>query len=279
MKTKPFLLATAGSTVDGRTISDKDIDDIVSSFNPQTYGARINIEHIRGVSGTAPFNAYGDVVSVSSGEVEVDFNGKKEKRKALYGVLDVTDNAKALNDAGQKVYPSIEIIDDFNRQGYAYLGGLALTDSPASIATERMKFNRFNPNNRRFSLDEGALLEFEVESTSTEAKGLLAGFGAMLDSFAAKFAPPAKEEKKEPEGQQTQNSAFSFAELRPMLEEVAQTFNTALDNLRKEFREEADRTALAVKKLGEEQESTPAHNFTRRQPSGSGSAGNYDKIF
>jgi hypothetical protein len=51
MKTKAFLLATAGSTVDGRTITDADIDQMASSYDPKTYGARVNIEHIRGSAG------------------------------------------------------------------------------------------------------------------------------------------------------------------------------------------------------------------------------------
>ncbi|PTR05019.1 capsid scaffolding serine peptidase GPO, partial [Novosphingobium sp. GV055] len=38
MKTKPFLLATAGSTVDGRTIDDAMLQQIASSYDPKTYG-------------------------------------------------------------------------------------------------------------------------------------------------------------------------------------------------------------------------------------------------
>ena len=91
MKTKPFLLATAGSTVDGRNIDDKMIDDMASSYDPKTYGARVNIEHFRGISPDGPFKAYGDVLELSVGEIDVNFNGKTEKRKALYGVFDVTD--------------------------------------------------------------------------------------------------------------------------------------------------------------------------------------------
>ena len=64
MKTKPFLLATAGSTVDGRTIDENDIDQMASSYDPKTYGARLNIEHIRGLGTEGPFRAYGDVLEL-----------------------------------------------------------------------------------------------------------------------------------------------------------------------------------------------------------------------
>jgi hypothetical protein len=278
MKTKPFLLATAGSTVDGRTILDADIDQIVTSYDPKTYGARLNIEHYRGVTGQAPFCAYGDVLAVSSGMVDVNFNGTSEKRKALYGVFDVTDDAKALNDANQKVYPSIEIIDDFGGKKFAYLGGVALTDSPAAIATEKMKFNRQMPGHRVFARDEAAVLEFEDE-TAPEAKGLLAGMGALFDKFAATFAPPVKEDVITPPADPAKPAGLDFSALRPMLDEVVKTFSTSLDGLRTELREEADRTALRFKKLEDKQETTPVHNYSRRAPAGGGNAGNYDGVF
>jgi hypothetical protein len=279
MKTKAFLLATAGSTVDGRTITDADIDQMASSYDPKTYGARVNIEHIRGMSGQAPFNAYGDVESVSVGTVDVNFNGKTEKRKALYGVLDVTDNAKALNDANQKVYPSIEILDNFGGKGFAYLGGLALTDSPAAIATERLKFNRQLPGSIKYSSDTAALLEFEDDAATPEAKGLMASMGAMFDKFAAVLSPAPKVDPVDPPVDPAKPATFDFSALRPMFDEMVQTFSTTLENVRKEFREETDRIALQVKKQGEEQEHTPAGNFSRRTPAGGGSATNYDGIW
>src|SRR3546814_3317507 len=68
LRTKPFLLATAGATVDGRTIEESWLKDIAETYDPKTYGARLNIEHIRGISGQAPFRSYGAVVEVSTAE-------------------------------------------------------------------------------------------------------------------------------------------------------------------------------------------------------------------
>ena len=274
MKTKPFLLATAGSTVDGRTIDARDLEQMASSYNPKTYGARVNIEHIRGISGQAPFNAYGDVLELTVGDVEVDFNGKTEKRKGLFGVLDVTDNAKALNDASQKVYPSIEILDNFAGKGFAYLGGVALTDSPAAIATDRLKFNRTLPGSINLAGETAATLEFAEEGAATEsAKGLLDAMKGMLDKFTASFAPSPKQEDKpetKPEGQQP--ATLDFAALRPMFEQIGQTFASAVDGLRQELRTEADAQALKIKKLEDTQEGTPAPHFQRR-PISDGSTG------
>lgn len=280
MKTKPFLLATAGSTVDGREISEADIDQMASSYDPKTYGARVNIEHIRGISGQAPFFAYGDVESVSVGETEVNFNGKMERRKALFGVLDVTDNAKALNNASQKVYPSIEIIPNFGGKGFSYLGGVALTDSPAAIATERLKFSRFQPGAMVLARDEAAALEFADDATTDSAKGLLESMKGMLDKFTASFAPSTKPEEKpetKPEGQQP--ATMDFSAMRPLFEEMGQTFASVVDGLRTEFRAEADAQALKVKKLEDAQEGTPAPNFQRRPISDGGKGSNIDSKY
>jgi hypothetical protein len=267
MKTKPFLLATAGSTVDGRVIDDKMIEEMASSYNPKTYGARLNIEHIRGISGQAPFKAYGDVVSLSVGDVEVDFNGAMEKRKALYGVFDITADAKSLNDTNQKVYPSIEIEPNFGGKGFAYLMGCALTDSPAAIATERLQFHRSLPGTINLSRDEATALELADDSGEGDGKSLLASMGAMFDAFAAKFTPSTKTEGKpepKPEGQQT--ATFDFATFRPIFEDFSKTIATSIDDMRAEFRAEADALAVKLKKLEDAQEGAPAHNYTLRPP-------------
>jgi hypothetical protein len=191
MKTKPFLLATAGSTVDGRTIDDKMLQEMAAGYNPATYGARLNIEHIRGISGEKPFRAYGDVLSLSTAEVDVDFNGKTEKRLGLFGVFDVSEDAKALNDAGQKVYPSIEIEPNFAGKGFAYLMGCALTDSPASVATERLKFNRALPGVITVTAESASALEPAESVTQTDAAvGVVATFFSKLGEKLGLAAEP-----------------------------------------------------------------------------------------
>lgn len=282
MKTKPFLLATAGSTVDGRTIDDKMIEEMASSYDPKTYGARLNIEHIRGISGQAPFRAYGDVLELSVGEVDVKFNDKTEKRKALYGVFDVTDEAKQLNDANQKVYPSIEIEPNFGGKGFAYLMGCALTDSPAAIATEKMKFNRQVPGMIHLSREEAAPLEFAEAADGAAGDTFLNKLSAMLDGVAAKFTPtPPKEGNgtgsETPSNQGGSGSAaaaFDFSQMKPMFEEMGKAFATSIDGLRTELREELDSFGVKLKKVEDTIEDTPAPTYAAR-PAANGSNGKY----
>ena len=209
MKTKRFLLATAGSTVDGRNIDANMLTEMAEGYDPKTYSARLNIEHIRGFSGEKPFRAFGDVLTLETEEVDVNFHGKTEKRLGLFGTFDVTEDAKKLNSEGQKVFPSIEIEPNFGGKGKAYLMGVALTDSPASIATQRLEFSRSQPGWLTVGTDDKTMafgLEFEGEDgkTTEAADGFLAKFSAMLD---AKFGKT--EDKPEPKKEDESHHAMT----------------------------------------------------------------------
>ena len=273
MKTKKFLLATAGATVDGRTIDENMLTEMAQGYDPKTYGARVNIEHIRGISGQSPFRAYGDVLELSTDEVEVNFHGKSEKRMGLFGVLDVTDEAKELNGAGQKVFPSIEIEPNFAGKGKAYLMGVALTDSPASIATDRLQFNRSLPGALTVAADkpeQAFALEFaDADGKPTEAaEGLVAKFGAMLDSVLGKHAPKADDKAAD----EPKAGEFNVADLKPLFETFATDIAAQVDGIRQEFRSELDQVAVQIKELDAEREKTPTQNHTAR-PQASGANG------
>jgi hypothetical protein len=139
-KTRFFRIAVAGDTADGREISADWINQMAADYNPATYGARINMEHIRGYSPEGPFNAYGDVLALEARDVEIEIAGKKETRRALYAQIDPTDALVSINRQRQKVYTSCEVHPNFSKTGRAYLLGLAVTDNPASLGTEMLQF-------------------------------------------------------------------------------------------------------------------------------------------
>jgi hypothetical protein len=245
------------------------IDQMVSSYNPRTFGARLNIEHVRGMAPDGPFRAYGDVLELSAGTVEVDFNGQKEQRKALFGTFDVTEEAKKLNESGQKVYPSIEIEPNFAGKGFAYLMGCALTDSPASIATQRLQFNRSLPGTLTLAGENAAPLEFAEDTGGEPGAGFLAGLSDLIDRFTGKSkteAAPLPAPAPDPAGAGTP-AALDFALLRPVLAEFATGIASAMAkemaSLRQEFRTEADALALQVHKLEAAQETTPPRATAR----------------
>ncbi|GGM30399.1 phage capsid scaffolding protein [Pseudomonas asuensis] len=141
-RSKQFRVAVEGATTDGRTIERSWIEQMAANYDPKVYGARIWMEHFRSTLADSPFRAYGDVLALSTGEVEI--NG--EKKLALFAQIEPTDDlVNIVNNLKQKVYTSIEVNEKFGSSGQAYLVGLAVTDSPASIGTEMLSFAAQNP--------------------------------------------------------------------------------------------------------------------------------------
>ncbi|VVQ02547.1 hypothetical protein PS906_05150 [Pseudomonas fluorescens] len=89
----------------------------------------------------SPFKAYGDVLAVRT--EEVDING--QKKLALFAQVEPTADLIAMNKAKQKIYTSIEIDDSFADTGEAYIVGLGVTDSPASLGTDVLSFSAQKP--------------------------------------------------------------------------------------------------------------------------------------
>lgn len=278
MKTKKFLLATAGATVDGRTIDANMLAEMAEGYEPKTYGARLNIEHIRGLGTEGPFRAYGDVLELSVEDVEVKLHGQTETRKGLFGVFDISDDAKALNDAGQKVYPSIEIEPNFAGTGKAYLMGVALTDSPASVATERLAFNRKLPGALTVGADD-ASQAFAIEFAEDDGKpsdsgsSFLTQLGGMFDAFAAKIAGDKPKPETPPAGAQGDDAgADNFSQLRPLFEDMGKQFAQQITDLQTAQADQADRFAVQIKALETKIDAEPATTYTSR-PAATGANG------
>ena len=141
-RSKWFRVAVEGATTDGRTIERQWLVDAAETYNPSTYGARVWLEHFRSLLPDGPFKAYGDVVALKTEEVEIA--GKK--KLALFAQIEPTADLIALNKARQKIYTSIEIRPKFADTGRAYLDGIAVTDTPASLGTEMLAFSAQHPD-------------------------------------------------------------------------------------------------------------------------------------
>ena len=128
-----FRVATEGATTDGRKISRDWITQMAGNYDPKKYGARVWMEHMRGLFADGPFPALGDVKALKAEEVE-------DGKMALFADIDPTDRLKEMNGQRQKVYTSIEVNPNFADSGEAYLEGLAVTDSPASLGTETVSY-------------------------------------------------------------------------------------------------------------------------------------------
>ncbi|UJB17553.1 MULTISPECIES: GPO family capsid scaffolding protein [Lysobacter] len=141
-KSKFFRVAVEGKTCDKRTIEKSWLLDAAATYNREKYAARVWLEHIRGAAPESPFGAYGDVVALKTDTVVID----GEQRLALYAQVEPNPSLVALNKRGRALYSSVEIDPDFAESGRAYLVGLGVTDSPASLGTEALTFSAANPD-------------------------------------------------------------------------------------------------------------------------------------
>lgn len=128
-KTDWRVIGVSGDTVDGRTISERELREMAESYDPDVYGARINLEHITFIIPDF-ISGYGDVV-----ELKAEPWKKDPSKTALLARLNITPELQRLWDSGQKIYTSMEITPDFANTRKAYLTGLAITDTPASLGT------------------------------------------------------------------------------------------------------------------------------------------------
>lgn len=203
---KFFRVALEGATSDGRVIDRAMLEQIAASYNPTVYGARVNMEHIRGYSPSSEFGAYGDVLAVKTEEVEIG----GAKKLALYAQISPTDELIAINKKRQKIYSSLEVRPKFADTDKAYLIGLAVTDNPASLGTEMLQFAASNPNanpfaarkeqpDDLFTVAEAFSLEIEdapdngvVDKFRNAIAGALAKFGVKSSTDDARFAAVAE---------------------------------------------------------------------------------------
>ncbi|MEZ5448329.1 MAG: GPO family capsid scaffolding protein [Thiolinea sp.] len=131
--------AVEGSTIDGRTLSATQLQQMAQTYHQDTYNARIWKEHVRGITSDSPFKPLGDVVAVKA---ETLSTGPLAGKVALSVVLAPLPELITLVRGGEKIHLSIEMEPDFSGSGQAYLVGLGVTDSPASLGTEIMKFSQ-----------------------------------------------------------------------------------------------------------------------------------------
>lgn len=184
-KAKRFRIAVEGATTDGREISRDWISQMAANYDPKVYGARINMEHIRGYAADSTFRRFGDVTAVEAEEIA---DGALKGKLALFGWIDPTPELVELTRSRQKIYTSIEVNPTFADTGEAYLVGLAVTDDPASLGTEILSFSataKANPLASRkqdsgnlFTAAEETVIEFE--DVADPAPSLLARISAMF---------------------------------------------------------------------------------------------------
>lgn len=269
-RSKFFRVAVEGATTDGRKIERQWIEEAAASYNPQTYAARIWLEHLRSVTAEGPFRAYGDVVALKAEEVDI----AGQKRLALFAQIEPTDDLITMNKNRQKLYTSIEINPRFADTGKAYMQGLGVTDSPASLGTEMLAFSAQSQSSplagRKLHSEnlftEAVEVEFSFDPVTVEdpskAEGLLFRVKEVLGLHKDKAG----------------KDATLFNELGESVEALAQhladqdknftQIKADLDALRKDYKGTSEQLEALQTKLGGD----PAPSYTQR-PAATGGDG------
>ncbi|HGT9289388.1 MULTISPECIES: GPO family capsid scaffolding protein [unclassified Pseudocitrobacter] len=161
LATNWICIATAGETVDKRTIEEQWLLDAAELYDPNLYTALLWPEHTRN------FGNMGEVLEVKA---ERDDEGILR----LYARLCPAIALLQANAKGQLLFLSPEFTPDgnFRNTGKTYLEGLAITDSPAGVSTTRLRFSRTKGKRigpyKPLAFDE--VREFKREKGMSKAK-------------------------------------------------------------------------------------------------------------
>ena len=269
-KSKWVVVATEGATTDGRTIARNWISEMAESYDPKnTYGARINLDHIKFsvyLPELANSHCFGDVLAVKAEERE---DGKLQ----LLAQLQPTDALIALNKDGQKVYTSVEIDTNFADTGKAYLVGLAVTDNPASLGTEMLAFSNNGLNARKLKSENlfTAAIETKLEFTEEQEP-----VPSILEKIKGLFAKKAKTDDE-----RFADQAQAIELLAEQTKETQEKLTALSDALAQRETELSEMKAENEKILAQfaELEKQPAANYTPRPKVAGENAGNNGYIF
>ncbi|RQM37237.1 GPO family capsid scaffolding protein [Erwinia psidii] len=261
---KKFRVAVSGPTIDGREISSNDLFAMAEAYDPSVYGAVVDIEHYLSMSPDSTFSAVGHVTSLSA---EAISDGALKGRTGLYAEIEPSPRMKQMIDDGKKTYTSIVIDPNFAATGKPYLRGLAMTDTPASLGTERLKF---------------AAQQFQSIQRFNQKSGDDALFTEAIEAEVVELAEQRSDEGKQwfsrvmgIIGKGRKSESEQFSQVHDAVENVAQSHADLLDNFNdlSHAREQDSQTiqkltadlAALTSRLGSED-----NNFSQRQPASGG---------
>ncbi|MEO9655915.1 GPO family capsid scaffolding protein [Marinomonas sp.] len=220
-KSKWFKVATSGPTVDGREIKEQWIKDMAETYDMEEYTASIFQDHY------GWYGNYGQVVAVKAAK---DAKG----RLCLFARIKANKMLLALNKAGQKLFTSIRVIEDFASTGKAYLMHLAITDEPASLGTEQLSFSQNGEQSQIFVNEDGIVLDFVSPQTDEELEAEIKKRPGLFKRLFSKSPEPKQEDEP-----MTEAEKAAFEALQKQVNE----FKTKLEALTSNDEPEGDTPA------------------------------------
>lgn len=133
VKTGWVCIATAGPTLDGRTITPECLRQMAEVYDPRFYTARLWPEGVR----TRPLG------SVDALKVQEEA-GQLKLMAILCPTLELID----LNSSGSHGFCTIEAAENFAGTGQWYLAGVSVTDQPTITGLTQLQFSAKRPEAR-----------------------------------------------------------------------------------------------------------------------------------
>ncbi|MFU9138290.1 GPO family capsid scaffolding protein [Erwinia tasmaniensis] len=214
-RTDWLCIATSGQAVDGRTIEAQWLIDAAETYSRDTYTALIWPHH--------PQYEYAErEFTCNLGEVDALKTEAVDGVVKLYAQLIPNRFLIYANEDGQKLFTSAEFMGDFAGSGREYLMGLAVTDIPASLGTEKLKFKLAGEEK---DAEHGSLETFSLGKLKTQKKE--SSFWGKLFSTRKEFTPtpePNTDTNKPNEGEEQK-----MDELKALLQQMMQMLTDMSD--------------------------------------------------
>lgn len=195
-----LCIATSGQAVDGRVIEPQWLTDAAETYSRSTYTAMVWPHHPQCDIAEREFTC--NLGEVDALKVETD--GDKTK---LYAQIIPNQFLIDANRMGQKLFTSAEFVSDFAGSGREYLFGLAVTDIPASLGTEKIVLTLAGEQKET---ERGSLETFSLGKLKENRKS---SFWGKLFSAREEDTPPP--ENKPPEGEETK-----MDEIKAMIQQL-----------------------------------------------------------
>lgn len=211
-RTDWLCIATSGQAVDGRTIEAQWLIDAAETYSRKTYTAMIWPHHPQYDIGEREFTC--NLGEVDALKVETEGDVTK-----LYAQLIPNQFLIDANRMGQKLFTSAEFVTDFAGSGREYLFGLAVTDIPASLGTEKLKFILAGEEK---DAERGSLETFSLGNLQKSKKD---SFWSRLFSASKDFTPtPEPNTDKPNEGEEQK-----MEELKALIQQLLDLVKSGKD--------------------------------------------------
>ncbi|MEE2748902.1 MAG: GPO family capsid scaffolding protein [Pseudomonadota bacterium] len=273
---KFFRVAVEGDIADHRdiVITREWIEQMATSYDPALRGARINLEHINGIDPDGMFKAYGDVTALKAEEVEIG----GEKMLALYAEIYPTEELVTLSKKRQKVYTSIEVDPKFKKTSGAYLMGLAITDTPAALGVEMLKFSASQGDNsplagRKQSPENCIIQANEIELSFQSEAGDEPSFISKFSSRVTEIFSGLKKATDNKTGDLEAALELFATEFEKFASALPEDQSTAIADLKAELESMQEKFTAQGEELKEISEAMEGLERFKRRPPASGGDG------